>query len=148
MTKEYTATTTKPISRGEKLLLIFVATPFMSGVSFTTIVLFSRLVGYDLFGRGDWGIIPWGGSQILTSVALILALAICEGLRAGSLRLYTILGSAVGVAVWLLIGIEANSGRGLWIVPLQYGLIGALLGFIAYGGVNRPLPGPGSRTRC
>jgi hypothetical protein len=146
MIKEAAPAIATPMSRGGKLLLIFVATPFMSGVSFATIVLVSRFAGYNLFGRGDWGIIPWGGSQILASVALILAVAISEGLRAGGLKIYTILGCAVGVLVWLLVGIDAKPARGLWIVPLQFGLIGHLLGRIAYRGVNRPAPAPDSTS--
>lgn len=140
MAKEPASDGTTLLSRGERLLLIVVATPFMCVCGFAAIVIVSRLVGYDLFGRGDWGIIPWGMSQFLASVALILALTISEGMRAGSLGVYTVLGCATGFSAWLLV--EPGFERGLWIVPLQYSLIGNLLGRIIYRGVNRPVSIP------
>ena len=127
------------LSRGSKLFLVFVATPFFGACSFVAIAMICGAIGYRLFGANGLGIIPWSITQFLACAVLTLALALVEGTRVGSLWIYTILGIGTGVAFFLLMSLS-GLGKGAWIIPMQYGLIGHLIGRIAYRGVNRPAP--------
>lgn len=118
-------------TRSGKLVLIFVATPVFAACGFTAIVLVSDLLDYRILGKGDWGIVPWVVSQFLACVVLALALALFEAMRAGNLRVYTVVGIVTGGAAYIFAS-TSGAGRGFWMLPLQYGLMGYLLGWIAY----------------
>jgi hypothetical protein len=145
MIKEAAPESTTLLSRGDRLALVFVATPFFGICSFVAIAVICDLVDYNLFGAVGWGMLPWGVSQFLACVALTLALALSEGSRAGGLGTYTALGTSAGVGSLFFLGVN-DFGQVFWIPLLQYGLIGHLLGRIAYRGVNRPASAPDSTS--
>lgn len=144
MIKEAASESATLLSRGDRLALVVVATPFFAIGSFVAIAVVCDLVDYNLFGAVGWGMLPWGVSQFLACMALTLALAFSEGSRAGGLGMYTTLGTCAGAASFIFLQGVNDFGQVFWIPPLQYGLIGHLLGRIAYRGVNRPAPAPDS----
>jgi len=146
MIKEAAPKPTTLLSRGDRLVLVFVATPFFGICSSLGIVLISRMLDYKLFGPGEWGIVIWALSQTVGCIALFLALALAEIVRNGGLWKYTVLGAVAGLIPILLASGGPALPPELWIPPLQYGLIGHLLGRIAYRGVNRPASAPDSTS--
>jgi hypothetical protein len=82
-------------------------------------------------------LLGWVGGQAVASILAVLTLAVIEAVGAGTLWLYTVLGTAAGVLAFVFMDGSA-SARALWILPLQYGLIGTLLGWVVYRRANRP----------
>ena len=141
MKQELPSTAPPPPTRGEKIALIFFGTLFFAIGGFAAIAEVCGHLGYDLFGRGDWGVLPWTGTHLLAIVAMIVALSIVEGVEAGSLATYTTIGVIVGM-VCFMIASTGDSGKGYWIVAVQYSLIGHLLGRFNCRDARRPQTSP------
>jgi hypothetical protein len=119
MTEKMPQGRTRTLTRTDRLVLAFVAPPFFGLCSFALIVYVAELLGYDLYGHIDLGIIAWVVSQLLACLLLTTALAVSAAMRVGNLASCTLLGAAAGVAAWFLIGMEVRLERGLWLVPFQ-----------------------------
>jgi hypothetical protein len=128
------------------VVLVIWATPFLAGCSLALIVVVCGLVDYDLFGRDNWRYALWALGQLLAYVFLILVLGLCEAGRLGGQWVYAVLGTLAGAASLYFLQTSEKFDQIFWVPLLQYGLVGYLLGRIAYRGVNCPASAPDSTS--
>lgn len=126
------------MSRSERVILATWATPFLAGCSLAIVVIVCEFLDFDLFGRDNWRYALWALGQFLAYLLFVLAVGLCEVGRFGGQWAYAVLGTLAGVASLYFLQVSEKFDQVFWFPPLQYGLVGYLLGRIAYGGVNRP----------
>jgi hypothetical protein len=132
MTQGPLAVPPETLTSGQRIALIIFGAPAFAACSLWAIVFVSGQVGFDLFGQANLSYIVWALGELLALVLAILIVVVCEAFGIGGVWVYTLAGGLAGTASLYFFQASTRFDETFWVPPLQFAVVGLLLGLIAY----------------